>query len=213
MLKPDNGVWMMTPYLPWKLGYLALNRQLLLRTKLKNIPSRLPAFMGKLRQSITKDSASWLLPLRLNPWTSWKPQLLLRLQHLVLPLQSGTPTIKVFPMVWDVQFAPKNMGTGGHCYYICTTPNCDFRASKIGPVWSHVTVVHTMKEAVCPEYAVLFLSPYSMREHMFLHFPECKPSTKSSSKWACHIFQTTEFDFNIDLQGPFHCLSDRLVCL
>ena len=90
--------------------------------------------------------------------------------------------VKVFPMVWDVQFAPKNMGTGGHCYYMCTAPNCDFRALKIGLVWLHVAVVHTMKEAVCPECAVLFLSPYSMREYMFLHFPECKPSTKSSSK-------------------------------
>ncbi len=90
--------------------------------------------------------------------------------------------VKAFPMVWDIQFAPKNMGTGGHCYYTCTAPNCDFKASKIGLVWSHVAAVHTLKEAVCPECAVLFLSPYSMREHMVLHFPEHKPITKSSSK-------------------------------
>ena len=93
-----------------------------------------------------------------------------------------THLVKAFPSVWDIQFAPMNMGTGSHCYYMYTAPNCEFRASKIGPVWSHIAAAHTLKEAACLECDVLFLSPYSMKEHMFLHFPEHKPGSKSSSK-------------------------------
>ncbi len=82
--------------------------------------------------------------------------------------------VKAFPSVWDLSLAPKNMGVGLSWFYICSVPNCNFQVTKIGPVWSHVASIHTNKEAVYLLCEVVFVSPYSMQEHIYLHFPECK---------------------------------------
>ncbi len=74
------------------------------------------------------------------------------------------------------------MGVGQSWFYICFVPNCNFQATKIGPVWSHMASTHANKEAVCPLCEVVFVSPYSMREHMYLHFPEHKKGGKSSTE-------------------------------
>ncbi len=73
-----------------------------------------------------------------------------------------THPVKTFPSVWDPSLAPKNMGVGQSWFYICFVPNCNFQATKIGPVWLHMASTHTNKEAVCPLCEVVFVSPYSM---------------------------------------------------
>ena len=90
--------------------------------------------------------------------------------------------LKIFHTVWCPDLQPQKLGIRSSCVYACISPGCNFQASKIGPVWSHIATEHTNREASCLLCKVLFINPYSMCEHIYLHFPEHKPGGKSSSQ-------------------------------